>query len=216
MTSPATGGGGVARRTGKSSNKAARWFTCARRSMIYGNARHDRNRPLLRTPDPRAKLEELFAQRDPLYREIAAVVMDTGNQSLGNLGKPARAAPPSAAPAPDTSARPGTLNHPLVRPTKRCKPSKSPCRSPLSDLHRRASARAQRRDRAPSAAKTRRADHRHHGGALVSGRGDRTLTAAGVTVTPIVFPPANSTRTGKRSTRYSMRCSRIVASARRR
>ena len=52
---------------------------------LWQRTRHDRNRPLLRTPDPRAKLEELFAQRDPLYREIAAVVMDTGNQSLGNL-----------------------------------------------------------------------------------------------------------------------------------
>ena len=33
----------------------------------------------------RTKLEELFAQRDPLYREVASLVMDTGNQSLGNL-----------------------------------------------------------------------------------------------------------------------------------
>ncbi len=52
---------------------------------LWLRTRHDRNRPLLRTADPRAKLEELFAERDPLYREVAALIMDTGNQSLGNL-----------------------------------------------------------------------------------------------------------------------------------
>lgn len=52
---------------------------------LWLRTRHDRNRPLLRTADPRAKLEELFVERDPLYREVAALIMDTGNQSLGNL-----------------------------------------------------------------------------------------------------------------------------------
>ncbi|MGA9033689.1 MAG: shikimate kinase, partial [Sulfuricaulis sp.] len=42
----------------------------------------DRNRPLLATPDPRARLEELYAQRDPLYREVADLVIDTGTQSV--------------------------------------------------------------------------------------------------------------------------------------
>ena len=37
----------------------------------------DRNRPLLQTADPRATLEELMAVRDPLYREIADLVVDT-------------------------------------------------------------------------------------------------------------------------------------------
>src|SRR3990172_10853526 len=35
---------------------------------------HDKNRPLLQTDDPLKKLQELFAQRDPLYREIADVI----------------------------------------------------------------------------------------------------------------------------------------------
>ncbi len=38
---------------------------------------HDRNRPLLETPDPRTRLEELLAVRDPLYREIADIIIDT-------------------------------------------------------------------------------------------------------------------------------------------
>lgn len=37
----------------------------------------DRNRPLLRSADPAKVLAELFAVRDPLYREIADVVIET-------------------------------------------------------------------------------------------------------------------------------------------
>ncbi len=37
----------------------------------------DRNRPLLQTENPRQKLEELMAIRDPLYREIADHVVET-------------------------------------------------------------------------------------------------------------------------------------------
>lgn len=37
----------------------------------------DRNRPLLRTPDPRKRLTELMELRDPLYREIAHIIIST-------------------------------------------------------------------------------------------------------------------------------------------
>ena len=52
---------------------------------LYQRTRHDRNRPLLQTADPLAKLSELYAQRDPLYREVADVIVDTGNQSVSTL-----------------------------------------------------------------------------------------------------------------------------------
>jgi shikimate kinase len=52
---------------------------------LWQRTRHDRNRPLLQTPDPLAKLMELFAERDPLYRQVADIVVDTGNQSLSSL-----------------------------------------------------------------------------------------------------------------------------------
>lgn len=45
-------------------------------SVLYERTRHDRNRPLLRVPDPLGKLTELYGVRDPLYREIADVVID--------------------------------------------------------------------------------------------------------------------------------------------
>jgi shikimate kinase len=44
--------------------------------MLFERTRHDRNRPLLRVEDPLAKLEELHALRDPLYRETAHLVVD--------------------------------------------------------------------------------------------------------------------------------------------
>jgi shikimate kinase len=45
-------------------------------ALLYERTRHDRNRPLLNVPNPMARLEELYAARDPLYREIAHIVVD--------------------------------------------------------------------------------------------------------------------------------------------
>lgn len=47
-------------------------------ALLYERTRLDRNRPLLRVADPLAKLTELHVQRDPLYREIADVVVACG------------------------------------------------------------------------------------------------------------------------------------------
>jgi shikimate kinase len=49
--------------------------------------RMDRNRPLLQTEDPRARLEELMAIRDPLYREITSVVIDTDGMRVRDVVK---------------------------------------------------------------------------------------------------------------------------------
>ena len=47
--------------------------------------RHDTNRPLLQVADPMAKLRELFATRDPLYRQTAHFVVETGRPSVATL-----------------------------------------------------------------------------------------------------------------------------------
>ena len=52
---------------------------------LWQRTRQDKNRPLLKTANPRAMLDQLFAERDPLYREVAHIVVDTGSQSLGSL-----------------------------------------------------------------------------------------------------------------------------------
>ncbi len=52
---------------------------------LWQRTRRDKNRPLLKTGDPLTKLQELLVQRDPLYREIADIIVDTGSQSVGIL-----------------------------------------------------------------------------------------------------------------------------------
>ena len=49
--------------------------------------RRDRNRPLLQTADPRARLEELMATRDPLYREIADIIIETDGKRVRDVVK---------------------------------------------------------------------------------------------------------------------------------
>jgi shikimate kinase len=48
-------------------------------ALLFERTRHDRNRPLLHVADPLAKLEELHAVRDPLYRDTAHIVVDGGH-----------------------------------------------------------------------------------------------------------------------------------------
>lgn len=55
--------------------------------VLFERTRHDRNRPLLQVEDPLARLEEIYALRDPLYMEIADIVIDGGNGSVQALTK---------------------------------------------------------------------------------------------------------------------------------
>lgn len=80
----ATGGGAIL----KAEN---RQFLMSRGTTIYLYANidtllertsKDRNRPLLQTENPQAKLKELFETRDPLYRETADIIIDTGKDSV--------------------------------------------------------------------------------------------------------------------------------------
>lgn len=52
---------------------------------LYQRTRLDKNRPLLQTADPRARLQALYAERDPLYREVADLIVDTSRQSVNQL-----------------------------------------------------------------------------------------------------------------------------------
>ena len=49
--------------------------------------RKDRNRPLLQTENPRAKLEELLEIRDPLYRETAGLIVETDGMRVRDVVK---------------------------------------------------------------------------------------------------------------------------------
>ena len=44
-----------------------------------------RNRPLLQVENPRQRIEELHRQRDPLYREVAHIIVDGGRGNPGTM-----------------------------------------------------------------------------------------------------------------------------------
>ena len=52
---------------------------------LWQRTRYDRNRPLLQTGDPHAKLKELLLERDPLYQQVADIVIHSGKQSVHTL-----------------------------------------------------------------------------------------------------------------------------------
>ena len=52
---------------------------------LWQRTRHDRNRPLLQTDNPYARLVELFQERDPLYRQVSDIVVQSGKQSAHAL-----------------------------------------------------------------------------------------------------------------------------------
>ena len=52
---------------------------------VFKRLRHDQNRPLLQVADPLGRLRELYAARDPLYRETAHFVIETGRPSVAGL-----------------------------------------------------------------------------------------------------------------------------------
>jgi shikimate kinase len=52
---------------------------------LFRRLRHDSKRPLLQVADPLARLRELYAKRDPLYRQAAHFVIETGRPSVPAL-----------------------------------------------------------------------------------------------------------------------------------
>ena len=79
----ATGGGAIL-------SSASRAFLHSRGTVVYLKASitqqmertgKDKSRPLLQTSDPLAKIKELMAIREPLYRETAHIIVDTSRRS---------------------------------------------------------------------------------------------------------------------------------------
>jgi shikimate kinase len=83
----ATGGGAVLREANRQRLRAAGRVVYLRSTPeeLYRRLRHDTQRPLLQVADPLDKLRELYAQRDPLYREAAHFLIETGRPSVPRL-----------------------------------------------------------------------------------------------------------------------------------
>lgn len=82
-----TGGGAVLRSENRSRlhNRTLVVYLRSTPEEVFRRLRHDRNRPLLQVPDPLQRLRDLFTQRDPLYREVAHFVIETGRPSVSTL-----------------------------------------------------------------------------------------------------------------------------------
>ncbi|MBA5606027.1 3-dehydroquinate synthase [Duganella sp. FT3S] len=83
----ATGGGAILNPDSRAYLKARGTVIYLRASVnsILARTAHDKNRPLLQTADPRKKLEELMALRDPLYQQVAHMVIDTGRPNVQSM-----------------------------------------------------------------------------------------------------------------------------------
>ena len=80
---------------------------------LWQRLRRDRARPLLRTSDPRGRIEALVAQRDPMYREAAHQVIATGRQPVDRTVSEILAALPDEI-APAVRATDGAAPEPPV------------------------------------------------------------------------------------------------------
>lgn len=82
-----TGGGAVLRAINRTHlhDRGQVVYLNANPGEIFRRLRHDVNRPLLQVANPLKRLQELYAQRNPLYRETAHFIIDTGRPSVSTL-----------------------------------------------------------------------------------------------------------------------------------
>jgi shikimate kinase len=82
-----TGGGVVLREANRAHLHARSRVVYLKSSPdeLFRRLRHDTQRPLLQVADPLQRLRDLYAVRDPLYREAAHFVIETGRPSVSTL-----------------------------------------------------------------------------------------------------------------------------------
>jgi shikimate kinase len=83
----ATGGGAVLRQANRElmNRDSVVVYLRSTPEDLHRRLRHDTRRPLLQVADPLARLREMYAIRDPLYRETAHFIVDTGRPSVPML-----------------------------------------------------------------------------------------------------------------------------------
>ena len=83
----ATGGGSVLREANRALLRSHFHVIYLRSAPedLFRRLRHDVKRPLLQVADPLGKLRELYSARDPLYRDTAHDVVETGRPTVATL-----------------------------------------------------------------------------------------------------------------------------------
>ena len=79
-----TGGGSVLRPLNRQElhSKAKVFYLRASPEEVFRRLKHDQNRPLLQVADPLTRLKDIYSIRDPLYRETAHHVVETGRPKI--------------------------------------------------------------------------------------------------------------------------------------
>jgi shikimate kinase len=82
-----TGGGSVLRAANRQylREKSKVFYLRASPEEVFRRLKHDQNRPLLQVADPLSRLRDLYQNRDPLYRETAHHVVETGRPKISNM-----------------------------------------------------------------------------------------------------------------------------------
>ena len=90
---------------------------------LWHRLKRDTVRPLLRAPDPRARIEALVLARDPLYRGTAHLVVETGRQPVDRVVGAVLAGLPSSITAANLA--PPDLAPPSLNPPSDASPAES-------------------------------------------------------------------------------------------
>ena len=83
----ATGGGSVLRPANREAMRshATVVYLHTQPEDLARRLSRDTQRPLLQVADPRKRLRDLYAVRDPIYREVADIIVDTAHKSAAML-----------------------------------------------------------------------------------------------------------------------------------
>lgn len=83
----ATGGGAVTTPENREYLKQRGFVVYLRAPVerLYARTHRDRNRPLLQTSQPKRKLEEIVKQREPLYCEVADLIIETDGRTVRQI-----------------------------------------------------------------------------------------------------------------------------------
>ncbi|MCH8135269.1 MAG: shikimate kinase AroK [Proteobacteria bacterium] len=85
----ATGGGAVLAAENRAclSSRGVVVYLRASIAQQLERTSRDRNRPLLQTDDPESKIRQLMAIRDPLYLEVADIIVDTNRRNPKSVSR---------------------------------------------------------------------------------------------------------------------------------
>jgi len=83
----ATGGGAVLKKQNRDiiTKQGIVVYLCAPVEQLIRRTARDKNRPLLQTDNPKKTIKDLLKARDPLYREVADIVMETNGYSVSQV-----------------------------------------------------------------------------------------------------------------------------------